>query len=53
MSYVGGAVLWGLWLLVAVMLTALGVSVAEALYGSALGVVVVGYGVMEWRLRYK
>lgn len=50
-SYVGGLALLVMLLIVSALLRKLGISFSEALYLSALGVVAVGYGVTEWRLR--
>lgn len=50
-SYVGGLALLVMLLIVSALLRKLGISFSEALYLSALGMVAVGYGVTEWRLR--
>lgn len=51
LSYTGGLALLVMLLIVSALLRKLGISLSEALYLSALGVVAVGYGVTEWRLR--
>lgn len=50
-SYMGGLVVVVVLLFAANLLHRLGISVSEALYLSALGLTVVGYGITEWRLR--
>jgi len=51
LSYTGGLTLVVVLLVASTLLKRLGISFSEALYLSALGVVAVGYGVTEWRLR--
>ena len=51
LSYAGGLALVVVLLVASTLLNRLGLSFSEALYLSALGVVAVGYGVTEWRLR--
>ena len=51
LSYTGGLALLVMLLIASALLRKLGISFSEALYLSALGVVAVGYGVTEWRLR--
>ncbi|HMN12857.1 MAG TPA: hypothetical protein PKD55_11090 [Bellilinea sp.] len=51
LSYTGGLALLVLLLIASALLRKLGISFSEALYLAALGVVAVGYGVTEWRLR--
>ena len=51
LSYTGGLVLLAMLLIASALLRKLGISFSEALYLSALGLVVISYGVTEWRLR--
>ena len=51
LSYTGGLALIAMLLIASALLRKLGISFSDALYLSALGVVAVGYGVTEWRLR--
>lgn len=51
LSYTGGLALLVMLLIASALLRKLGVSFSEALYLSALGLVVISYGVTEWRLR--
>lgn len=51
LSYTGGLALLVMLLIASALLRKLGISFSEALYLSALGVVAIGYGVTEWRLR--
>jgi hypothetical protein len=51
LSYTGGLALLVMLLIASALLRKLGVSFSESLYLSALGLVVIGYGVTEWRLR--
>lgn len=51
LSYTGGLALLVLLLIASALLRKLGISFSEALYLAALGVVAIGYGVTEWRLR--
>lgn len=51
LSYTGGLALLVMLLIASALLRKLGISFSEALYLSALGLVVIGYGVTEWRLR--
>jgi len=51
LSYTGGLALLVMLLIASALLRKLGISFSEALYLSVLGVVAVGYGVTEWRLR--
>ncbi len=47
----GGLAVLGIMLLATSVLGRLGMTFGEALYVSTLGLVAMGYGVTEWRLR--
>lgn len=51
LSYMGGLALVALLLMTTTVLQQFGVSFSEALYLSASGLTMIGYGVSEWRLR--
>jgi hypothetical protein len=53
LSYTGGLAVVVLLLITANLLKWLGISPGEALYLSVLGLTVIGYGMVEWRLRKK
>ena len=51
LSYTGGLAVAVLLLITANLLKWIGISLGEALYLSALGLTVICYGMIEWRLR--
>jgi len=50
LSYTGGLALLVMLLIASALLGKLGISLSEALYLSALGLTVIGYGITEGRL---
>ena len=51
LSFTGGLALLVLLLVASTLLIRLGISLSEALYLSVLGLTLISYSVIEWRLR--